>query len=264
MTEYICPFCQKSYMRKYPFYNHKLICELAHKKKTTNDCDYKLINNGTGIDGKVPSNTELFEFILTLYDKYETLQKDYTVLKSFINNAKQKLNIIDWLNNNCVVTDYGFNDVFMKATITKEHLVMVFEHDYINGIFAILNDLIENNPCAGNTIKSFVQKENTIYILAQCDNCESGNGKGLIWKKMTNEEFDDLIKYITCKLLLLFQAWNDEVEETMKPDKYTELYIKNLKCLFGGNFRSCDKNVRIKNKLYRVIRENLKYVSEFI
>jgi hypothetical protein len=264
MTEYICPFCKKSYMRKYPFYNHKLICELAHKKKTTNDCDYKLINNGIGIDEKVPSNTELFEFILTLYDKYETLQKDYTILKSFINNAKQKLNIIDWLNKNSIVTDYGFNDVFMKATITKEHLVMVFEHDYINGIFAILNDLIENNPCAGNTIKSFVQKENTIYILAQCDNCEGGNGKGLIWKKMTNDEFDELIKYITCKLLLLFQEWNDEVEVTMKPDKYTELYIKNLKCLFGGNFRSCDKNVRIKNKLYRAIRENLKYVSEFI
>lgn len=261
MTEYQCQFCQKVYMRKYPFYNHKLICELSYKKKASKDPDYNM-----AVSNKHLTNSELFEFILTLYDKYETLQKDYYELKTFINNAKQKLNVVEWLNKNHRSFEYGFRDIFMKATITKEHLIMVFEQDYIDGIFAIINDLIGNNPCAGNTIKSFIQKENVLYILAmEGEGGGEGGGDGVIfeWKKMSNEEFDSFIKYITCELLSLFQEWNLEVESTMKPDKYTELYIKNLKCLFGGNFKNCDKNVRIKNKVYRAIRENLKYVSEF-
>ena len=199
MTEYNCPFCHKVYMRKYPFYNHKLICELAYKKKESNNN-----NNNNNVfsaiisSDKVPSNTELFEFILTLYDKYETLQKDYTVLKSFINNTKQKLNIIDWLNTNCVSgNDYSFHNIFMKAKINKEHLIMVFEHDYINGLFAIIMDLIENNPNANNTIKSFVQKESTLYIhgynydlnASECvdNNNNTNTNTKLLWTKMTTD-----------------------------------------------------------------------------
>ena len=49
----------------------------------------------------------------------------------------------------------------------------------------------------------------------------------------------------------------------MDYDKYTEIYILNMKKVLGNNFENKDKKTIIKNKLFKHLKVNLKNIVSY-
>jgi len=271
MTEYICEYCSKIYIRKKPFIHHKLMCELSYKNSKREEKYYRDVEETTV--SNIPSQRELYEIIITLNNKYDKLQNDYDMLKRYIYDKKQKIEILDWLNQNSCL-EIGFYELFLNIKLSEEDLNIVFEKDYINGIVEIILKFIDHKKNLFKNgeipLKAFVQKEGILYIYS----CVENNSRDAnviseidyskyCWKIMSSEVMDKFIRIISVQLLVLFKQWHVKNEQLMDMDKFNELYIKNLKCVMGGKFKDFEKNIKIKNYLYRNIRQNFKNIMVY-
>ena len=94
-VKYSCIYCNKIYIREFAFNNHLAKCKLNNNiKVTTSNSEYKMQYN------KSISNEVIFNMLLDLNNKYEKLQADYDELKKHTNIVKNKISILDYLNNN--------------------------------------------------------------------------------------------------------------------------------------------------------------------
>ena len=92
--------------------------------------------------------------------KQHKMEQELRECKAFINKTKKRLNIVDWLNENCKSIDY-LNFV-KNITITRNHLQYIFKYDYIDGIMFIMQELL---PLEDNIpIRCFDQKKR-VYSL---------------------------------------------------------------------------------------------------
>ena len=80
---------------------------------------------------------------------------------------------------------------------------------------------------------------------------------------MDNNELITFIKYFDKKILNLFLEWKTEAQKKMDYDKYTEIYILNMKKVLGNNFENKDKKTIIKNKLFKHLKVNLKNIVSY-
>ena len=280
-TEHVCRFCGKMYIRKKAYMQHILMCEISKKSGS--------VDGDKGNNNHVPSNKELYEIIINLNNKYERLQEDYDVLKRFVDSRRRKIDILEWLNKNCILRKGNdFESVFINMQLGQEDLNNVFDNDYVNGIANIIATIvysmnidqdrdknkdkdkdkdIENGSC----LRAFTHREGIFYIYSRnkvlkndvnndVDNDVDDDVDEFKWKIMENGDFDRLIKSIDSKLLIAFKEWHLKTEKIMDEDKFAELYIKNLKKVMGGNFKMCEKIGKIKNRLYKMIKSEMKNV----
>lgn len=265
--DYICEYCSKRYIRKRCFYHHVLICKLSKK-----DSKEYIENNDNIVLQNIPTHNELYRIIIDLNNKYERLEREYHTLKQFVNNKRRQINIVDWLNHNCHL-EMTFQDVFMNIILEKTDLIKIFELDYIKGIGDIVISFIEsvkNRFQSGEVpLRAFVQKDSVLYIYDICGNdANHGNNgnngdSGYKWQILTSEMLAGFIRNIDNQLMRLFREWHIETERGMNEDVFNELYIKNLKTITGGNFRDFEKNTKIRNSIYRNIRQNLKSIMVY-
>ena len=252
-----CNYCNKTYIRKSAFNNHLAKCRF-HKFCRTNDESIKIDEN-TPIESIPINNDSLFQMLIMLHNKYEKLEKDYNLLKNHVYNTKKKINIINYLNENYKPNN---NFDFLKFTnainIRIEELELIFKQDYIDGIVNIIINAIEILKTENNIIplKAFNHKEYELYIYD--NNCET-------WKIMEANDLTIFIKYFDKKILNLFLEWKIENQKKMNVDydKYSEIYILNMKKVLGQNFENKDKKTIIKNKLYKHLRINLKNIISY-
>lgn len=258
--DYICEYCSKRYLRKKCYQHHVLICKLSKK-------DSKEYNENVELTTmqKIPSQKELYQIIIDLNDKYERLESEYHQLKQFVNNKRRQINIVDWLDQNCQL-EMSFRDIFLNIKLDKHDLVKVFELDYVKGISDVVVSYIEivkQRFQSGEVpLRAFVQKDSILYIYDVSDNdvdCDSGYK----WQILSSELLSTFIRYIDHQLMRLFREWHTETERGMNEDCFSELYIKNLKTITGGNFRDFEKNTKIRNNIYRSIRQNLKSIMVY-
>ena len=276
-TEYVCRFCGKMYIRKKAYMQHILMCEIS--KKTGMAGEDKASNSD-----HVPSNKELYEIIINLNNKYERLQEDYDVLKRFVDSRRRKIDILEWLNKNCILgKGNDFESVFINMRLGEEDLNNVFENDYVNGISNIIGAIVssintdkdredrDKDTDNGSCLRAFTHREGIFYIYARnnvlkndcieddCidDDCIDDYFK---WQIMENSDFDRLIKSIDSKLLIAFKEWHLKTEIIMDEDKFSELYIKNLKKVMGGNFKMCEKISKVKNRVFKTIKSDMKNI----
>ena len=80
---------------------------------------------------------------------------------------------------------------------------------------------------------------------------------------MDSNELITFIKYFDKKILNLFLEWKTEAQKKMDYDKYTEIYILNMKKVLGNNFENKDKKTIIKNKLFKHLKVNLKNIVSY-
>ncbi len=247
MTEYICHTCHKKYVRKNAYYNHVLICNLAYCGKNDND-DYKSLKN-------MPNMREMYAILINLYSKYEKLEADYSELKKFVNNTKKKISIIDYLNINFTNLSCDFNDFINGIDIGVNELDIVFQNDYVDGIYQIFINTFErmnsNDICI--PIKAFSQKDGILYIYLKIGG----------WINLDEQNLSNMIKIFDKKLLNLFLQWKVSNESKMDSDKFSEIYILNMKKIIGGNYGNKNKKILIKNKLYKHLRINFKNVVSY-
>ena len=147
-------------------------------------------------DKFIPTNEKLYEMIKQLYIENKKLHKEIEKIKTHYSKYKKK-NIIEWLSeekNKSKILWKDYND-----TITREHLLELFEGTRISCIKKIISDNNENIP-----LKSFSQQNDILYVF--------GANEEEKWTILSEKDFQNWMGNIKSKLLAEFLKWREETE----------------------------------------------------
>ena len=257
-NNFTCAYCNKIYIRKTSYNNHMLTCKLARYSCNISNNEN---TNLTDIDSFKTNDiniNNLFSMVIMLHNKYEKLESEYAELKKYVNITKNKINILDYLNENFknefINSDNNINKFINDIIIDETMLDIVFKYDYVDGIINILTHYIEKFKKSGSLIpiKCFNNKENILYIF---DNDS--------WIIMDDVNLQTFVKSFDKKLLLQFLNWKIQAEKSLDSEVFGEIYIKNMKKVIAGNFEKKNKFVMIKNKLYKYLKADLKSIVQY-
>ena len=118
--------------------------------------------------------------------------------------------------------------------------------------------ILEDICCSNNNIplKCFTQKENTFYIY------EKNNDKKE-WKIILNEELTLFFGSLNKKILYLFKIWQEKNTEKLENDDFAIEYIQKVRKILGKGESTEVENIKLKNKLYKVLKINIKTIIEY-
>jgi len=265
-NKFICAYCNKSYLRKASYNNHLVKCKLC---RFASDCgnNNSVVNNETvnniTIDSLKKDLTihNLFAMVIMLYNKYEKLESDYIELKKYVTITKNKINILDYLNENFkqdyMNMDAGGTNITKftdELVIGEDELQKIFKYDYVDGIFNIICDYIDKLNVKESLvpIKCFNTKENVLYIF-----------DGELWLIMDDNYLRKFIKSFDKKILTKFVEWKKLAEKTIDPEIFGEIYIQNMKKVIGGNYEKKNPAFMIKTRLYKHLKIDLKSIVSY-
>ena len=147
---------------------------------------------------KIPSQKELYKIVIDLNNKYERLEREYHELKRYVNNKRRQIDIIEWLNQNCLL-EMSFSDIFMNIEIDKNDILKVFELDYVKGVCDIIVSFMETVKQRFQSgevpLRAFVQKDSVLYVYDLCDNDLDGDS-GYKWQVLSSEMLSRFVRVI--------------------------------------------------------------------
>ena len=236
-----CKNCNKEYQRQTAFDKHKLLCcvgdPLTPLTTLNKDGDF--------------GDISLRSVIIELVKSNQKLRKDVEELKRWVQTKKRKIIIVDWLNENCKLSE-NYKEFISKLVIKRSHLEIIFKLNIVDGIQEILetfmNDRENNIP-----FKSFDQKDNTIYVY----NEESK------WMLLSSDEFNNIISAIIKSILAEFKNWQDENEQRLYTDDFSVIYIQNVKKVMGGDISIDKQRIKIHKNLYKYLKMNLQNTIQY-
>ena len=292
-NKFICAFCNKTYIRKSAYNNHLITCKLCRfasdcgNNKSVNNINFANSNSEHANNESVTSDFvnsgsvnnanssainidslkkdlnihNLFAMVIMLYNKYEKLESEYTELKKYVAITKNKINILDYLNEN-FKHDYmnmcsGGNNITKfidELVIGEDQLQKIFKYDYVDGIFNIICEYIDVLNVKGSLlpVKCFNTKENILYIF-----------DGQFWIIMDDIYLRKFIKSFDKKILTRFVEWKKNAEKTIDTEIFGEIYIQNMKKVIGGNYEKKNPALMIKNKLYKHLKIDLQSIVHY-
>jgi hypothetical protein len=266
-NKFICTYCKKIYIRKASYNNHLIKCklcrfssncgktELESEPETESESEPVVTMDSLKKDLTIHN---LFAMVIMLYNKYEKLESEYTELKKYVTITKNKINILDYLNENFkhdfMNMDAGGTNITKfidELVIGEDQLQKIFKYDYVDGIFNIICDYI-NVKGSLVPIKCFNTKENVLYIF-----------DGELWLIMDDNYLRKFIKSFDKKILTKFVEWKKIAEKTIDPEIFGEIYIQNMKKVIGGNYEKKNPASMIKNRLYKHLKVDLKSIVSY-
>ena len=237
-----CTFCNKVYTKEQPYNKHKLICEILRKSGENNfDQNYKNL----GIQN-------LSLLVIELVKSNDKLQKDILELKNWVQIKKEKVRVIDWLNENYILNQ-NFSEFLSHIEISSSDLKIIFNSNFINGASEILQNIINQHKTSGFDLplKSFDQKDNLIYVFKEK------------WEILSQEDFEKIFDFISKGILREFKKWQEENNYQLYAEDFSSVYIDNLKKIMGGG-DSLDKQKKIIHKnLYKYLKINLQKIIKY-
>lgn len=260
---YSCAYCNKNYVRKSAYNNHLIKCKYATKQYKSKQC------KSNSVPLELESITleslsrdvnihNLFTMVIMLHNKYEKLESEYNELKKYVTVVKNKINILDYLNEN-FKHDYlndgaNIKNFMANLVLQQDHLQKIFKHDYVDGIFNIICEYIDTLNVKGLLlpIKCFNTKENVLYIF-----------DGLQWIIMDDTYLRAFIKSFDKKILTLFVEWKASAEKSIDPEIFGEIYIQNMKKVIAGNYEKKNPALMIKSRLYKYLKNDLKSIVHY-
>ena len=119
---YSCSFCQRIYQRKLYFDRHVIACEFLSKSNRERSLELEELDD-------TPNLRDLYKIIMELAAKCNNLEYQINDIKKATNIKKQKLNIIDWLNQHksSDTERITFNQLLNNIKITRDDLNILFE-----------------------------------------------------------------------------------------------------------------------------------------
>jgi len=262
-NKFICTYCKKIYIRKASFNNHLIKCKLC---RFSSNCGKTEPESETESESVVTMDSvkkdltihNLFAMVIMLYNKYEKLESEYNELKKYVNVTKNKINILDYLNENFkhdfMNMDAGGTNITKfidELVIGEDQLQKIFKYDYVDGIFNIICDYI-NVKGSLVPIKCFNTKENVLYIF-----------DGELWLVMDDNYLRKFIKSFDKKILTKFVEWKKIAEKTIDSEIFGEIYIQNMKKVIGGNYEKKNPAFMIKNRLYKHLKIDLQSIVRY-
>lgn len=258
---YKCVLCKREYKLKSNYTKHTLFCETINKTQHERICE-----NDTD---KMPTMREMYAILLKVTEKYSQLEKKMEEMTKWTEIKKRKLNVIDWLNETNLSTISFKEWSSSNIVITRKHLDIMFKHDYIHGCIEIIKDLLSSTDLNKLPLKSFNQKENTLFIATLDtseeinDNNKNNESSDIKWEIMSDKMFIDFISKISKQLLTEFIKWQKENADKIYEDEFSNKYAINFQKILGGNNTQEYNNSRIKKELYKYLKTNLKNIIEY-
>lgn len=248
-----CLYCHREYQRKVYFDRHVVACEFLSKTNKERELDFEELSD-------TPSTRELYKIIMELASKCNQLETQMKDITKWANIKKQKLNIVDWLNehrlhnntNNSKGPTY-FNDLLNEIKITQDDLNVLFETDYTNGVMHVLKRYLDmnitNNGIVLFPMCAFTTKENVFYIYTKSEVENKSE-----WVLCDNESYKKLMYLLDKQFMGAFIEWQNKNKHKGSSDDFALIYSKNMKKMMGGVFTREQLYSRIKKELYTYIR----------
>lgn len=250
MTEYICSICNRKCIHKSFYDEHVLMCEFWYKPK-------KEINKDIDqFDEKTPTQKEMYQLLKHMMVRIDKLEKENKQLKQI---QKQKLQILEWLNN----TPQNTLNITFKFWLKTEVIPIV--HNYLEDVFT--NDLItgmknvfEKTTINTNTIpiRCFTNKPNIIYI-----NQIATPNDPPKWKQISPEEMNVYLSAVSHQFLVEFNnRWCVEYAEQIENnEEYKQKYHVYYSKILGKD--DDVRNKRLREYLFKMLKQDIKTIVEF-
>jgi hypothetical protein len=243
ILKYECGYCNKSYKKQTLYHKHVILCEILRKSIIERKNENEKIDN-------TPSIPELFDIIKSLVIRHDQLEKKIEKMSTWVNSAKKKLNVIEWLNEHKKLSQ-PFKEWLIALKLTKEDMELVFNYNFAEGMrfiiqkyFQQMDDLLP--------IKAFEQKDNTFYVFT-----ETG------WEIMKPEQFEFLFNTLTKGLINQLKLWQDENRHRICSNGFTEIYVANVKKITGGDLSKEQQYLKVKRALYTNLKINIRNVIQY-
>lgn len=231
-----CPCCFKIFKRQGCYEKHIFTCQRKQEQDEYQEQD------------KLPNTKQLYEMIIILTEKYNSVQSELESMKQHIRTKNKKIDVITWLNEQ-EKPEHSWYSCIEKMEITVSDLEYIFKNGFIEGTVEITNKYLEKERVR-EMFKCFEQKKNIIYVFDE------------VWKECKPDDFKRIYNIIYNKLLVTFDDYKTENENRLRDDQFQTEYSDNFMKLLCVNIPFENKMVRIKNKIYSEFKENFKTITE--
>ena len=113
--------------------------------------------------GDIPTHEQLVKIVQELTFKYIKLEEKMETLQKWVNQKKQKIKVIEWLNQHISPT-IGFKEYLSTIQVYPEDALSLFENNIYQTFQIIIENNLKANPDFVYPIKCFSQKTNIFYI----------------------------------------------------------------------------------------------------
>jgi len=246
-----CIYCGKSYKAKLVLDKHLVLCEVSNKTKSqTNNEDETII----------PSQKQMYQIIIELALKCSKLENKVNELTRHISKKINKINIIDYLNNNISMKPtILFDNINEIITVEQSDIEYLFHNSFIE----TLNTIMSRTICQKNNdensqqlpIATFVEKPNTIYIYT---NDVTKNDNTPSWMIAPREKIIRFLNIIQLKISKSLSEWRKKNVQTLNEnDSQSILYDKTFSKLIGIEFKIDGTYNKFYNNIYHKIKKEL-------
>jgi hypothetical protein len=238
---HICPNCFKKYSRKSVFDRHVGICDI--------------VNKSTGEIEELKENTlslrQMDKIIRELVVKNAALEKKVIELSRWVDRKKNKLNIIEWLNEN-FVPRYQFSCWYQSIVINDDDIELLMSQPLEKCFFALFKKISEKGQ---NPFTCFSHKANVFYAYA------NGEEK---WQKMTSSDLSQCMKKIHYQIMVYYHDWYNKNSAMIDKSEAQQLsYTKTLSKIMKAELNeNCPVLSKIKNELFNYLNTDIKRIME--
>lgn len=221
-----CPGCFKNFRKKECYEKHIFKCQRK-------DIDL------------IPNNTQLYEIIKDLTEKYNAVQNELETIKRKLNIKNKKIDVLGWLNENNVDINGDFYSCIDNVNINCENLHIIFENGIVNGFVKLILNHVKNTQF----IKCFEQKRNILYIFHEK------------WQIMDDKDFIKIVNTLNVQVFNAFSQYRNENLDKCDDDSF-QIDLNNKTKIIMSEIPFNDICTKTKNKLYLSLKECFKNIIE--
>ena len=239
-----CIYCGKGYKTCTNLEKHLLLCEMIHKRSSSNISLY---------EEPIPSQKKMYQLLVELAQKYNRLEEKVNEINKCVIKKKKKIDILEWLNSNVHPTT-SFENLSEKISISDYHIEFLCNNSFNDTLNEVLENSVYNTTDFENPIFAFSQNTNMIYIYE----------KDTRWTKITNEKLARFLNKIQMKISKAFYEWKKiHSKEIKENDSLEQICNKTTGKLMAPDFKSETVLGKIRNMIYNKMKTDVKAVLEY-
>lgn len=216
-----CLLCNKTFIRKSNFDNHKIKCELKFKSKREKKIEDEENEN-------VLTCKELTTLVFELMKKNEQLEtKLNEIMKNGYIKKKIKIDVIKYLTNN-VCPSFSYKEwINNHFKVLPQHFALLKEESLNSTLMIILKYNLTKDEDIIYPITCISKKKEKYYIY---DNIEETETNELGWREMTDQEFSDMLFVLKMKMIsIIMNVKKENIVLYETNDKYAITHDTCLK-----------------------------------
>jgi hypothetical protein len=215
-SQFICPYCNKSYKFQSGYSRHKSKCIKAPPDTSSDHFKMKKYNDDmlTLLKETTDTNSKLCEKIMNL--------EKANVINNTVNN-NQKLNINVFLNTECKDA-MNMSDFIKSLTLTCDDLMYTKNNGFIEGITNIFVKNLEEMAVTTRPIHCGDSKRQQFFI--------KNENKWEEDKK--HEKIDKTIDSVAQKQIQQIKEWEEQNPDWTQSDAGTQEYIELIQTVMCG------------------------------